>query len=153
MGEKIIELVLSLLAKTKDKLIIQTKNQNDPAITALATEGLLSYVRNELEDRKKLGYPPYKRFIKITFLGDEVKIREAKTFLTELFKEYDPLIFSGFLPKFKGKFVTNALIKIDPEKWSLPSLTPRSSLDENLLTRLLSLPPSFSINIDPEDLM
>ncbi len=35
MSEKIIQLVFSIISKTKEKLIIQTKNENDPAILAI----------------------------------------------------------------------------------------------------------------------
>lgn len=153
MGEKIIQLMLSIISKTKDKLIIQTKNENDPAIRAVKNENLLSFVREEIEDRKSLGYPPFNHFIKITHLGNKEEAIEAKSALAEIFKEYTPEIFSGFVAKLKGKYATNALIKMDRKKWSLPELSHGSSIDENLLAKLLSLPFSFSVNVDPEDLL
>lgn len=60
MGEKIIELIFSIISKTKEKLIVITKNIKDPALLAIEQENLLSFVRGELEDRKLLGYPPLK---------------------------------------------------------------------------------------------
>ena len=153
MGEKIIKLLTSIISKTKNKLIIQTKNENDNAILAVKNENLLSFVREELEDRKNLGYPPFNRFIKITHLGNKNEIENTKRNFLEIFKEYNPEIFSGFLVKIKDKYVTNILIKIKREKWSLPELSANSSIEKSLLERLLSLPPSFSIKIDPEDLI
>ncbi|MFA6257407.1 MAG: hypothetical protein WC671_00120 [Candidatus Paceibacterota bacterium] len=153
MGEKIIQIILSTIENTTDKLIIQTKNENDPAILAIKAGNLLSFVREELEDRRKLSYPPYKRFIKITYLGDKEQTIKARKILEEIFKEYSPEIFSGFLAKNKNKYVTNVLIKIDTKKWSIQEISPNSSIDENLLTKLLSLPSSFEIFIDPEDLL
>jgi len=153
INEKIIQLIISIISKTENKLIIQTKNEKDPAILAIKGENLLSFVREELENRKTLGYPPYKRFIKITFLGDKEETIKAKKHLKETFSEYEPHIFSGFVTKFKDKYITNALIKIDCQKWSLPEISTGSSLDKNLLEKLLSLPPNFSINVDPEDLL
>lgn len=176
MGEKIIQIILSIIDNTKESLIIQTKNENDPAILAIKTGNLLPFAREELEDRRRLSYPPYKRFIKIKHLGDKEQTLKAKKMLEEIFKEYSPIIFSGFVPRLKpdrpsaalqqlragnamrnitdrGKYVTNALIKIDPKKWSLPELSAGSSIDENLLTKLLSLPPSFEVLVDPEDLL
>jgi primosomal protein N' len=163
MGEKIIQIILSMVNKTAEKLIIQTKNENDPAILAIKSENLLSFVREELEDRKKLNYPPFKRFIKITHLGDKEQTIKAKKILEEVFsaqggsasggKEYSPEIFSGFVARLKGKYVTNALIKIDPKKWSLPEISAGSSIDENLLSKLLSLPSNFDVFVDPEDLL
>jgi len=153
MGEKIIQLIISIAAQTRDKLIIQTKNESDPAILALKTENLSSFIHEELEDRKKLDYPPFKRFIKITYLGDKNETKNAKKFLEKTFKEYNPEIFSGFIAKIKDKYVTNMLIKIKREKWSLPELSANSSIDQNLSEKLLSLPPVFSVNVDPEDII
>jgi primosomal protein N' (replication factor Y) len=153
MSEKIIQIILSMIEKTKEKLIIQTKNEKDPAIKAFEAGNLLSFVREELKDRKNLNYPPFKRFIKITHLGDKEQTIKARKILEETFKEYKPEIFSGFVTRLKGKYVTNALIKMDPKKWSLPEFSTGSSLDESLLLKLLSLPPSFAIFVDPEDLL
>ena len=116
MSEKIIQLLLSILSKTEKKLIIQTKNKNDPALLAVKSENLLHFIREELEDRKNLNYPPFKRFIKITFLGDKTESIKARQTLKELLKEYNPEIFSGFVPKNKNQYVTNALIKIETKK-------------------------------------
>jgi len=153
MGEKIIQIILSIIENTGDKLIIQTKNENDPAILAIKTGNLLSFVREELEDRRKLSYPPYKRFIKIKYFGDKEQTIKARKILEEIFKEYSPEIFSGFIAKNKSKYVTNTLIKIDTQKWSLPEISTNSSIDENLFAKLLSLPSSFEIFVDPEDLL
>ena len=47
----------------------------------------------------------------------------------------------------------NTLIKIEPQKWSLPEISFNSCIDENLLKKLTSLPSSFEIFVDPEDLL
>lgn len=153
MSEKIIQLLLSTIANTKEKIIIQTKNKNDSALLAIKSENLLSFVREELKDRKKLDYPPFKRFIKITYLGDKESSIKAKNALKELLKEYNPEIFSGFISKNKNQYTTNALIKLDIKKWSLPELSTNSSIDQNLFNLLASLPPSYEVSVDPEDLL
>jgi len=152
MGERVIQIALSLARNTKEKIIIQTKNEKDAAILAFQSGNLLPYMRDELEDRKKLKYPPYSRFIKITHLGDKEQTLRAKKFLGETLKEYSPVIFSGFIAKLKGKYVTNALIRLNPEKWSLPELS-AGNIDEDLLNKLLSLPTPFEVRVDPEDLL
>ncbi len=153
MSEKIIHIVLSMVATTTEKLIIQTKNETDEAILGIKSGNLLSFVRRELEDRKKLDYPPFKRFIKITHLGDREQTTRARKLLAEMFAEYNPEIFSGFVARLKGKYVTNALIKIDPKKWSLPEISVNSSINENLFAKLSSLPSNFEVLVDPEDLL
>lgn len=153
MSEKIIGLMVSIIRSTREKFIIQTKNENDGALLAVANGNLLSFVREELADRKKLGYPPYKRFIKITHLGGKNEAIEANRILQEMFEEYEPEVFSGFVAKQEGKYATNALLRIHPKKWSLPELSHHSKIDENLLKKLTSLPYDFQVLVDPEDLL
>jgi len=153
MGEKIIQIILSMAGNTTEKLIIQTKNEKDKAILAIESENLSSFVREELEDRKELGYPPFKRFIKITYLGNKEQTARVRKLLEETFKDYSPIIFSGFVVRLKDKYITNVLIKVNPEKWSLPSLSINSTIDENLFNKLLTLPSNFEVFVDPEDLL
>ena len=153
MSEKIIQIAFSTITNTKDRFIIQTKNTNDDAIVSIKSGSLLSFVRSELEDREKLNYPPYKRFIKITYLGDKEQTNKARKMLAEIFTEYSPEIFSGFIARLKNKYVTNALLKLDPQKWSLPEISINSSIDEYLLQKLLTLTASYQVLVDPEDLL
>jgi primosomal protein N' len=153
MSEKVVNLLLSILKKTKSEVIIETKNVSDAAILAVKSGNLAAFVREELEIRKKLGYPPFKRFIKVSFLGDKENTSEVRKMLPAMFKEYEPDIFSGFHPKLKGKYVTNMLIKLEPKDWSLTEILPGSQIDQNLLAKMESLPPGFEVAVDPEDLL
>lgn len=153
MGEKIIQIILSMINQTTEKFIIQTKNETDAAITAIKSGNLSSFVRAELEERKKMEYPPFKRFIKIIYLGDKEQSIKAKKTFEEIFKDYSPLIFGGFVSRLKSKYVTNALLKLDLKKWSLPEISTNTIIDANLLEKLLSLPASFNVLVDPEDLL
>jgi len=153
MSEKIIQIIISILSKTEKQFIVETKNEEDEIINAVKIDNLVSFVRDEIKDRENLGYPPFKRFIKISFLGSKTETANAKKFLSENFKEYNPEIFSGFLSKFKDKFITNVLIKIELKNWSLPELSHNSKINEILSQKLFSLPIQFSINIDPENLI
>jgi primosomal protein N' len=153
IGERALSIMLSIIEKTESKFIIQTKNKNDEAIMSVEANNLLPFVRTELSDRKAAGYPPFERFIKITHLGDKEATARAKNILKEIFSEYKPEIFSGFVSRLKGKYMTNALIKIEPYKWSIPELLFHSTIDETLLQKLQSLPPNFNIAVDPEDLL
>jgi len=153
MSEKIVKLLTSIISKTKNKLIIQTKNAEDSAILAVKNENLSSFIKEELEDRKNLNYPPFNRFIKISHLGNKDEIENTKKYLEEIFKDYNIEIFSGFIAKVKDKYMTNALIKLNNEKWSLNELSSNASINENLLNKLLSLPREFLVKIDPEDII
>lgn len=153
MSEKIIQIILSTIGITGEKLMIQTKNDNDEIIKAVQAGNFAHFVREELEDRKKLEYPPYKRFIKITHSGDKGEAKVVRKVMEEMFAGYSPEIFSGFIARIKGKYITNALIKLDPKNWSLPEISFGGSIDKNLLQKLSSLPSSFEVHVDPEDLL
>ncbi|MFA6300996.1 MAG: hypothetical protein WC609_01455 [Candidatus Paceibacterota bacterium] len=153
MGEKITQILFSMIENTSDQIIIQTKNEKDDAILAIKSGNLLPFVRDELENRKTLNYPPFTRFMKITCLGDKEETAKRRKALSEVFKNYSPEIFSGFIAKYKGKYVTNALIRIEPNEWSLPELKENSTMKEDLYNKLSALPPGYEIFVDPEDLL
>ncbi len=153
INERILQLVIGIISKTEDKIIIQTKKTNDSLLQNIKTGLMTQFVREELNDRKILSYPPYSRFIKIIHIGDKIKTTIAKKFLEETFKEYNPEIFTGYIAKQKNKYTTNMIIKMETENWSLPALTPSSKIDLVLLNKILSLTPNFTIQIDPEDLL
>ncbi len=153
MSEKIIKLLLGLISKTEKKIIIQTKNHKDPILKSLLEENFSNFVRNELEERKTLHYPPFYRFIKVSFVGDKKNTEKARTVLKEIFEEYNPEIFSGFISKQKEEYVTNALIRIESRKWCLKELSSTGIIDEDLKNKLSLLPSEFTIGIDPEDLL
>ncbi len=151
MSEKIIQTINKITEKTEEKLIIETKNEEDEILNAIKIDNLTSFTRNEIRDRKILNYPPYKRFIKISFSGNKEENVKIRKFLLDNFNEYNPEIFNIFLTKFKEKFITNLLIKIEIKNWSLPEITDNSIIDLNLFNKLSNLPNSFLVNIDPED--
>ena len=153
ISEKIIQILISIISRTSEKLVIQTNNDQDSAILAFKNNNLLAFIRGELKERESLGYPPYKRFIKISFLGDKKETEEVRIFLKENLKAYNPEIFSGFVEKLKEKYLTNVLLRLDPKDWSLKELIPNSKIEEKLYEKLSSLPKEFNITVDPEDLL
>lgn len=153
ISEKIVQIIINLLEKTEKKLIIQTKNYNDEALLSMKNGNLVSFVRNELADREKLGYPPYMRFIKITFWGNKADTLKIKDFLKSFFQAYNPDVFSGFHPKEKEKYVTHALLRVNPNDWSREEISLKGKIDEKLAKKLRSLGGEFFVSVDPEDLL
>jgi primosomal protein N' (replication factor Y) len=153
MSEKILQIIFGIMHITEHSFIIETKNIHDEAISAVKSGNLMSYVRGELEDRKSLGYPPYKRFIKVSHLGDKEDTLYTRKALAEVFKDYNPTIFGGFVEKLKGKYTTNLLIKLEPEEWSIGELSIGGTIHKDVRLKIESLPASFSVYIDPEDLL
>jgi primosomal protein N' len=116
------------------------------------TGNVLPLCREDLAERKDYGYPPFKRLIKITFEGTAKDTEKARSFVEKTLGNYEPQIFSAFVSRVKGQYITNTVIKVDPRIWPLPT-DEKLSVNQNLSQTLSQLPPSFSINVDPEDLL
>ncbi len=150
--QKILHIIEKLNYITKRNLIIQTRLPDNYILRHILSGNVLPLYREDLKERKQLGYPPFKKLIKITFSGTVSETKKARELLNRLLNSYDPQIFSAFISKIKGQYITNTVIKIDPKLWPLP-VDNKKVIDNQLINKLSLLPPSFSINIDPEDLL
>jgi primosomal protein N' (replication factor Y) len=150
--QKILHIIEKLHSITEKKIIIQTRIPENKILQYILSGNVLPLCREDLAERKDFGYPPFKRLIKITFEGTASETEKAREFIEKTLGNYEPQIFSAFVSKIKGQYITNTVIKINPKFWPLPT-SDKLTLDENLMLNLSRLPPSFSINVDPEDLL
>lgn len=150
--QKIIHTLEKLEYSTKRNLLIQTRTNDNPILLHILSGNVLPLFREDLKERKAFGYPPFKRLIKITFTGTPSETEKARSYINKILEDYDPQIFSAFVGKVKGQYVTNTVIKVDPKDWPVPT-NPNKMVNASLLENLHKLPPSFGINVDPEDLL
>ncbi len=156
INQKILHLIEKLSSITVRNMIIQTRIPENIVLKHVLLGNVLPLFRSDLKEREDFGYPPYKRLIKITFTGTAKENEKARIYLEKIFSEYEPQIFSAFVSKIKGQYVTNTVIKVAKQVWPFP---PKENVMENntdyrnLYEKLASLPPQFSINVDPEDLL
>ena len=150
--QKVVHIIEKMHSMTKHNLIIQTRIPEHAILEKILSGNVLPLYREDLREREQYGYPPFKRLIKITFTGDKTETEKAKGYLSEVFSRYDPQIFSAFISKIKNQYITNTIIKVDPTLWQKP-YSEKMIIDPQLSRTLRGLPPSFSINIDPEDLL
>ena len=150
--QKILHIMEKLHEITKRNLIIQTRSPENPILEHIMNGNVLPLYREDLKERKQFGYPPFKRLIKITFMGSGSDTEKARTFIDKYLGGYEPQVFSAFIGKVKGQYVTNTVIKIDPNLWPLIT-DDKKIVSEHLKENLYRLSPSFSINVDPEDLL
>lgn len=150
--QKILHIMEKLHEITKRNLIIQTRNPENPILEHILNGNVLPLYREDLKERKQFGYPPFKRLIKITFSGSAPDTEKARSFIDKFLGGYEPQIFSAFVGKVKGQYVTNTVIKIDPTLWPIP-IDDKKIMNTHLSENLRRLSPAFSINVDPEDLL
>lgn len=150
--QKILHTIEKLHEITKRNLLIQTRNIDNKILEHVLSGNVLPLYREDLNERKQFGYPPFKRLIKISFTGSAHDTEKARNFIDKYLGGYDPQIFSAFVGKAKGSYTTNTVIKIEPNLWPIP-LSNKKITNEHLSENLRRLPPQFSINVDPEDLL
>lgn len=156
INQKILHLIEKLSAVTRRNMIIQTRIPENIVLKHVLLGNVLPLFRSDLKEREDFGYPPYKRLIKITFTGTARENEKAREYLEKVFAQYEPQIFSAFVSKVKGQYITNTVIKLDNKVWPFPpkeSLLADNTNYHDLYSKLASLPPQFMINVDPEDLL
>jgi primosomal protein N' (replication factor Y) len=148
--EKILSILVRLRSQTSGTMILQTRCHDAHVFEHARTGSLVDFFREETEMRKQLNYPPFALLIKISIEGQRDAIYETmtqlKTYLAtsrETKQHFDLEIFPAFIHTVRNKFVLHGLIRLSPKEW------PGSPLR----TTLASLPPEFSIRIDPESLL
>lgn len=153
ISEKILNIILNTINKTENKLIIETKNENNELLREIKNRNLLDFIRLELKLRKDFDYPPYKRFIKITKTSTKEEILKIKESLVNYFNNYNPISFSGYVKDKNNKYILNILIKLNRSEWPEPYLDKSLNKNQDLSHKLNSLPRDFNISIDPTDLV
>jgi primosomal protein N' (replication factor Y) len=150
--QKILHIIEKLHSITTNKLIIQTRIPDNQILKYILSGNVLPLYREDLKERKLFGYPPFKRLIKLTFAGTAGETEKARVLIEQLLGTYDPQIFSAFTGRVRGQYITNTVLKVEPKDWQLPS-SDQPSTNQELKESLSRLPLSFSINVDPEDLL
>ncbi|KKS67358.1 MAG: Primosomal protein N [Parcubacteria group bacterium GW2011_GWC2_42_6] len=171
--------IIAMLKKIQNNIIIQTHNPENSIIQSAAAGNWQSFYDDETETRKLLNYPPFSQIIKLTFrhrdpkrAGQEAKILAAKlkrinpntpTSSPSLKKGEirqpaergcygailsDPL--PAFIPKQKGKYVWNIIIKFPISNFQFP-INKEFFLKRDSL--LQYIPANWEISIDPLDLL
>jgi primosomal protein N' (replication factor Y) len=75
---------MGLAALTKEKMIIQTRLPKHHVFCALAGNDPQIFYKEELKERKELGFPPYRHFGIIKLRGEnEPKVKDAARLLFE----------------------------------------------------------------------
>jgi primosomal protein N' len=102
----------------------------------------LNIIATRYKNVKNSDIPHFKTFIKITLEGKKEVVIKNMNDVQETLADYDVLAFPAFVQDVPHKYRMHMLIKLDKKSW----------VDKRLLSMLRSLPPSFSINVDPENL-
>jgi len=143
LGEKLFSELLRLRLLASKRLFIQTRNPKEKVFAYVLSGNLLDFYRDEIEERRELGYPPFKVLIKISREGKKEEIKKDLAQLEKALTEWQPINYPSFTKSIKGLSILNLLIKLPTASWP----------NKKLLAILKSLPPTFIIRVDPESVL
>ncbi|MGI9859872.1 primosomal protein N' [Moorella naiadis] len=119
--------------KTPGKVIIQTYNPGDPAITLAAAQDYRRFYEQEIANRRAGGYPPFIKLVRIGFSGrDEAGVIAAAHELAGLIqRDAGGMTILGPAPGFPVRVQDNY-------RWQLMLKVPYWSRNKERLTRCLA---------------
>ncbi len=131
------------------KVIFQTYSPTHPAIVAAAQHDYEAFYQSELEFRQRLGYPPFKRLIRLLYVGrgEERAQQEAESLQRNLQQHIRQLALSDvdligpapcFVRKVRGEYRWQIIVK---------GQRPHELLKDFLL------PLGWRVDVDPMDLL
>lgn len=141
--ERAFNIFLRLRALAQKKFVVQTRSPEEKIFTHLLGGNILDFYREELAERKRFHYPPFEIIIKITRIGKKPEVIQDMKKLEKTLDTYQPSVFAAFSQESAAKYTAHALVKIPIMEWP----------KRELLDILLSLPPAFIVNVDPEDIL
>ena len=157
INENIFNFLTRLRLLASRNFLIQTRKPEEKIFEHVTRGDLLEFYRNEIKDRKRFEYPPFKTLIKITAEGPRHLINKEMNQLEMFLKNYDPKRFNAFIERINNKDRVNILLKVDPNQWPPKGEMPLEPNDEspysNLLEILESLPKRFVIKVEPENIL
>ncbi len=143
ISEKIINILLRIRSLTQKTFLIQTRSRDQELFDYASKGNLMDFYRGEIDIRKRLEYPPFTTLIKLTTRGTPISVAKDMKFVEDLLKDYSPLVFPAFIETIKRKTIMHALIRVPANEWP----------QQTILNKLHDLPPTISINVDPESLL
>ncbi|MGB8815730.1 MAG: primosomal protein N' [Minisyncoccia bacterium] len=143
INERILNILLKIRSITNRNFLIQTRDSSQKVFDYASKGNLIDFYKEEISIREKLDYPPFSVLIKVIIAGNKNEVLESVEHLQKELDLFEINVFPAFIPGTKGKYAVNGIIKIPKKDWP----------NEKVLNILKSLPPNFSVNIDPENLL
>ena len=140
INEKIFHILLTLRSLAKKTFLVQTRNP-EQRVLALALEGDVDvFYEHEIQERERFDYPPFHTLIKLSIRGSKNTVEKASNHVTEIFREYKPIVYPSFVSRINRAHVAHVLLSVPRGQW----------VDKTLLGKLRRLPPSITIDVEPQ---
>jgi primosomal protein N' len=143
MGEKVFSMISKMRSLASKRFILQTRKPDEKVLSYASRGNMADFYREELTQRNELGFPPKTFIIKISNFGKKEKVLSNMEELKIVTEGYSIDVFPAFVSLPRGLVSMHCLIRLPKGAWP----------DKNLIEKLLSLPPSYTVNVDPESLL
>lgn len=142
-GEKVFTLLLRARQLASKQFVIETRNPEEKIYNRACQGNLLDFYRDELNERRELGWPPLSTLIKLTKEGTRPAISEELKKMAAHFEADARAVHPMLAPAERPRYFRAAiLLELDAGIW----------IDKNLLAKLRALPPDWQVEVDPERL-
>lgn len=146
ISERIAHIILRLIDISESYFLIQTRNANSEIIKAISSKTLADFIKEELDLRKQLNYPPYSIMGKISLTGQKDSISKQAKKIESILSDYEPLIFPALIPAPNGKgSIINILFTLPKDIWDK-----ETRIAHELYTKLSAISGISPILINPE---
>lgn len=143
ISEKVFSLLLRTRSLASKQFIIETHHPEERIYREACQGNLLDFYRDELSERKALGWPPLSTLIKIETSGLRPRIDEVLHKTAAIFAPHAKNVHSLLSPAGRPRyFKATIILELAANQW----------IDDQILTLLRRLPPDWQINVDPESL-
>lgn len=142
--ERIIHILLRLFEIAESFLLIQTRNADSSIMKALSTKTFSECIKEEMEMRKLLNYPPFSIMGKASLTGPQAHITKQAKKIESLLVEYNPIIFPAMIPGPNGQTI-NILFTVPKEVWQQ-----ESRVQHDLFVKLQQVGAITPVHILPE---
>ncbi len=139
LEEENLALLLRLREITKGSVYVQTKTKDADLLNYARYAEVERFYTDELELRKSFNYPPFSRFIHLTWQAAPDLAKKIESEIQTLLEPYGISLYqSPHSPK--DTIIGHGLIRIKNEEWPHPKLT----------LALKALPPTVRVVMNPD---
>lgn len=148
--EKIMRLLLALQSKTKNELLIQTRDPEQLVLKEIKKGNIIDFYRSEIRDRKLFHYPPFGLLLEVNVTATTTTIAKKRNHLQTLFEAFNATIITQPGER-KGVMIIRAIMKIPGNEWirKTSSKNPGETF-KKLFSVIDNLPQSYNVVINPE---
>jgi primosomal protein N' (replication factor Y) len=143
LGEKVFHILLEMRAETSKKMLIQTRRTETKIFDYAVSGNLIDFYRDEINERKNMGFPPFSTYVKLTLEGSRAAVKKNMEEIVKFLRPFEVSVFDALIPGKNNACVAHGLFSLPRE--NLPN--------KGLLEKLRALPPFCAVKIDPDTLL